>query len=290
MLAAARDGAGGGAEMDMYFPEATLARLLGSLPGLVPEADHAFAARVYGGDFGRYIRRLEQYGMRNRLRVLDAGAGFGQWTIALASVNAHVSAVEMDPRRASFVTAISKSLGMENVDVREGSIAATDFADERFDAIFCYGVLEQTPWKSVLAEFARLLAPSGLVYVNANDIGWYDFLQDTQHNRAEGYDPAAYAARAGSNTRVYETTGIAVPPLIITPDALAAEAMRHGLTVISAGPEGTAVGQGCTLSGDKPFFAGVYGGRTGVHEMLAKGKGSAGQSVQGREGADRAGR
>lgn len=240
--------------------------------GLLDGSDGEFAARVYDGDLGRYDRRLAQYGFRGMRRVLDAGAGVGQWSIALAATNEAVSAVEIDPRRVSFIEAMHHDAGLGNIEASQGSVTQLDFADGAFDAVYCYGVVEQTPWKSVLAEFARVLAPGGTLYLNANGVGWYRFLWDTEHNRSQNYDPRAYAARAFATTIAYERGEAVVfpSPVIISPEDLRGELSALGFEILGAGGEGTVVAAGRAPSGDRPFFLGEYKSDPCVHEVLAR--------------------
>jgi SAM-dependent methyltransferase len=234
--------------------------------------DADFAARVYSGDFGRYARRIAQYGLEGRRHVLDAGAGVGQWTIALAAVNDAVTALELDKSRVAFIEATRRDLGLENIDVIGGSVTKLPFADGSFDAVFCYGVLEQTPWKMVLSEFARVLAPNGILYLNANGVGWYRFLWDTQHNRSENYDPKSYSAKAFANTITYERGGVLEfpTPVIISPDDIATCLAGLGIDILSAGGEGSVIAPGAKASGDKSFFLGEYKSDPCVHEIIAR--------------------
>jgi len=62
----------------------------------------AFLERVYGGGFEKYSTRLSQHGFRGFCRVLDAGCGFGQWTLALSWMNQSVEAVDISEKGGGF--------------------------------------------------------------------------------------------------------------------------------------------------------------------------------------------
>lgn len=78
------------------------------------------------------------------------------------------------------------------------------YEDNFFDAVFCYGVIFLTPWKDTLNEFRRVLRPGGKLYFNFNEIGWYIFLWQTEHNKADDYDPKLIASKSFNQTLDYE--------------------------------------------------------------------------------------
>ena len=233
-------------------------------------SEAAFVRRVFSGGIEPYSDRVAQYGFTGCEQVLDAGCGFGQWSIALARQNVAVRAIDVAVDRLAFLDALAHRLGHPNIVSKRAQVWNTDDPDGSFDAIFCYGVVFLTPWRRTLAEFARLLKPGGRLYVNANGDGWYRHLASTGHNAGPGYDPRALAARALANTERYRQ-GLAVDEeagLVIEPDHLRDELTKLGFRGIRQGAEGTlTITAGAPLV--QPFFQGEYDGRLGVYEILA---------------------
>jgi SAM-dependent methyltransferase len=232
--------------------------------------DTGFVRRVFDKGIPSYRRRIAQYGFVGCNHVLDAGCGYGQWSLALARENDTVTAIDVTPGRLMFLEALAHELGRANIHVKHSAIGNTDFPDASFDAIFCYGVLFLTGWRETLAEFARLLQPGGRLYVNANGVGWYRHLWRTNHNATSDYDPRLIAARVFVNTLNYER-GLPVDPdagVIIEPADLLGELNRLGFDDVRQGAEGTLTA-GRSTQAAEPFFQGEYDGELGVYEVLA---------------------
>jgi len=100
--------------------------------------------------------------------VLDAGCGFGQWTIALAALNE--SAVGMDILRSRVAHG---HFQCEEGTFLVGSIENIPFADGFFDAVFCFSAILFTDISKTLKEFWRVLRPGGKLYFNDNGVGYY---------------------------------------------------------------------------------------------------------------------
>lgn len=144
---------------------------------LSPLDDNArgFLKRVYDGGLRRYCDRLESIGFSKLGFVLDAGCGFGQWTLALAQLNHQASGIDISSERIDVATRIAVSQ-KGKVDFAVSSIDRTPYPDRYFDAIFCYGAIFFLDEESVISEFYRILKPGGKIYLCFNDIGWYFFL------------------------------------------------------------------------------------------------------------------
>ena len=52
--------------------------------------DSLFVERIFHGGIEKYLRRLNAIELKNFDNVLDAGCGFGQWSIALSQTNGTV--------------------------------------------------------------------------------------------------------------------------------------------------------------------------------------------------------
>lgn len=230
----------------------------------------SFLQRVYAGDLRRYERRLKQYGLDRCARVLDAGCGYGQWSLALALLGVQVTAVDIQPDRLLVLRELAARLKLDNLTIRRAALEDLPFDDGRFDGVFCYGAIYLTPWRQSLKELTRVLASGGLMYLNANGVGYYHYTWDCNPNGGLGHTPARSAGLALTNSWDYETSGrySGTGPLIVEPGTLVTAVAEAGLTVLRSGVEGTV-----THSGDapleKPFFPGEYNGRAAVHELLA---------------------
>jgi len=232
--------------------------------------DRLFIQRIYGEGLVKYQDRLSAIGFSENHHVLDAGCGYGQWSLALAEMNTQVSSCDISPLRIDFLSYLAKKLGVANLDLQVSVIDILPYPDACFDAVFCYGVIFLTPWRRSLAELARVLKPGGRLYVNANGLGWYMFLWQEEHNKADDYDPKAIAAQTFADTLRYDRDGVYEPGmnLIIEPKSMEAEIQRLGFLGIEFASEGT-LHLNKTVTTPKPFFKGEYNGQVGVYEMFA---------------------
>lgn len=151
-----------------------------------------------------YANTLERIEFVDLETVLDAGCGFGQWVIPLAEVNKFVYAIDYSENRVNFVRHIAKNCNLNNVSVQKSSVDDTHYQSDMFEAVFSYGVVFCTPWKSTLKEFFRILRPGGHLYFNIATIDWYSFLWKTEHNKCEGYDPREVVTTAFKNFEAYK--------------------------------------------------------------------------------------
>ena len=253
--------------MDMDLLSRIVRKALGALPG----NDAAFLGRVYSSDLETYVNRLRAIGFINMERVLDAGCGFGQWSLALAGMNARVSAIDAADNRIEFLTKAGETLCPDSIDAFVGRIDDISLPGAVFEGVFCYGVLFLTPWKKSLAEMTRVLKPGGQLYVNANGLGWYKHLWYNAPNIADDYDPTEHAAKVLLNTWKYRKgeplwAGV---DILIEPDEIRAELEALGYGDIRMGGEGTLRTDSAPDLDVKPFFQPEYLGDTGVYEVLA---------------------
>jgi ubiquinone/menaquinone biosynthesis C-methylase UbiE len=155
-----------------------------TFPGL--EEIVALASSDYEREFlrGEFAPGLEYYvGRIDRLllagdRVLDAGCGAGQWSMALAQRFRRVDAVDRKPERLAALNAVAERMGVQNVESCSGSLEELPYSDAAFDAVFCYGVIMFTRVDEVLREFHRVLRPGGRVYLCLNADGWSRYLAE----------------------------------------------------------------------------------------------------------------
>jgi ubiquinone/menaquinone biosynthesis C-methylase UbiE len=239
---------------------------------VLAENELHFLTRVYSEGLDRYERRILQYGFQNMRSVLDAGCGFGQWALALASQNQHVEAIDYAPVRVLFLKEITKKSNLRSLKISRGSIEKTSFKNESFAGIWCYQSVFLTDWRETLREFRRVLEPDGLLYLNANSHGWYRFIWDTRHNRTSDFDPRLTVAKTYMNTWKYEN-GYPIEsgaPILIAPDQLKTHLQSLGFDVLHIEQEGF-VNLSPGMKPD-PFLKGEYNGDLAVYELLARRK------------------
>lgn len=150
--------------------------------------EKSFVSDEYGPGMDYYLARLDRLGLAGD-RVLDAGCGVGQWSLALARRFDQVDAVDINRKRLNLATRAAMASKVKNVSFIESSIEDLSLADATFDAIFCYGVVMFTDTPRSLAMFYRLLKPGGNAYLCLNGDGWNYHLI-----RERGKDNAAVRA------------------------------------------------------------------------------------------------
>ncbi len=240
----------------------------GSLESLLDPDTAAFGRRVFESPTQRYVDRLAAVGLAGRGHVLDAGCGFGQWSLALQQLNERVTAVDTASDRLFVLRHVANALGLP-IDTRYASLTDLPYPDGHFGAVFCYGVIFCTPWRESLTELVRVLAPGGRLYVNANEIGWTVNQWRKRPNASASFDPRESAARALQNTLDYERTGTHRGGQILIPQQELCESLRAAkLDVVAVGAEGSLHLDPAAPS-PSPFFAGEYEGLPGVYEIVA---------------------
>ena len=84
----------------------------------------------------REIKRCT--GAETGLKVLDAGAGFGRFSIPLAEAGHKVVHLDISPKMLDSAREISKSRRVTNIDFVEGSIDdLSKFGENNFDLVLC---------------------------------------------------------------------------------------------------------------------------------------------------------
>lgn len=111
-------------------------------------------------------------------RVLELGCASGGNIIPLAArfPAARFTGLDLSPRHVELAAARIATLGLDNIDVRQGDLAEPGMIEGDYDYILCHGVFS---WVSPAAQDAILricsdnLAPQGIAYVSYNVLpGW----------------------------------------------------------------------------------------------------------------------
>lgn len=228
----------------------------------------AFCQRVFQQDEQIYTDRLKALGFEGQSKVLDAGCGFGQWSIPLAKINEHVTAVDVDGSRLMFLDELVRSSGL-NAEIKWASLSDLPFENDSFTAIFSYSVIFLGDWQKNLAELARTLRPGGQLYFNFNEIGWYLNLWQNRPNAAKNYDPRSNAAKAFHDTWQYNEYGAvgSQTQIIISEEECRNELERLNFENIQFASDG-----GISLDPSikpKQFFPETHDGIRGVREVLS---------------------
>lgn len=220
--------------------------------------DESFLMRTYTTDLDSYKNELQRLGFVAHERVLDAGCGFGQWSLALALLNENIWSMDIANERVQFLKSFAAEIGQTNIDVKAGTMANLPYDDSFFDAAFCFGAIFLADWKRAIEEFSRVLRPGGKLFLTANDIGWYMNCWVNQPNRTIDYDPRNVAANALYNTLAYEDGHAKLGEDKIISMAVMREALEQSsFNVEFVRPE--------TWRGKGQYF-----GLCGVYEVLAR--------------------
>lgn len=167
------------------------------------DRDVDFLKRVYDTPDNIYKDRLLAIDFTNKENVLDAGCGFGQWTVALARLNTNIKAIDVDSKRIKIASEISNRLNIHNIKYLQSSIDSTPFEDNFFDAVFSYSVIFFTDYIKTFKEISRVLKPGGRFYFCVNDLGWYIYNLIDIHKPSSDFDPRQMAINAINNTIQY---------------------------------------------------------------------------------------
>jgi len=236
--------------------------------GLLPK-DIALCRRNYSQPLARYEQRLKAIGFTGKKCVLDVCCGFGQWTLALAGLNAEVYGCDISPTRAEMVREIAAKAGIINILTTSCSLSELPYESNSFDAAFCYVSLNCTPWKESLRELARVLDYGGHLYFTANGLGYQVKQWVEQPHKSADRSPREFAAIALRNTLEYEAHG--TPPesgQIITEKEEMRDCLQSlGLDILALEDEGhidVTAGQYPPF----PFFPGTYNNLTCCYEVL----------------------
>jgi SAM-dependent methyltransferase len=135
----------------------------------VYEDDADPAGDVYRLRLERVLDYVERLGIAAPARVVDAGAGAGLASVALAALGHDVLAVDSTTRMLELTQARAQETGVA-VELAEADAAQLPVADGSVDLVVALGLL---PWLSdpapVVEEFRRVLRPGGGLVVTADN-------------------------------------------------------------------------------------------------------------------------
>jgi ubiquinone/menaquinone biosynthesis C-methylase UbiE len=92
-------------------------------------------------------------------RVLEPGAGNGEFTQRIAGSGASVAALEISPRQAALAS--ERLASHQNVKVLVGDVDDIAFPDQEFDSVVGSSVLHHLDLSRALPEMLRVLKPGG---------------------------------------------------------------------------------------------------------------------------------
>jgi ubiquinone/menaquinone biosynthesis C-methylase UbiE len=226
-----------------------------------------FLCRVYANGLDQYRRRIEAIDFTGLGTVLDAGAGMGQWSICLSECNEHVIAMEPSAHRSHIIQQAAHFFERKNMTCVRGSMDALPFATESLDCVFAYSVIYLTNWRQSLAECVRVLRPGGLIYLNANGLGWLLNLLNKGGKASHDFSPRRHALcsliKTASRGLICQKADWA-----LSPNTLAQILINYGLQDIRYAGDGKLITK--KDSSGQPFFSSHYAGLWNVFELLAK--------------------
>lgn len=174
---------------------------------LTSQRDRDFLRRTYAKQSDYYVQKLIGLRFANLGNVLDAGSGFGQWSIALGKLNERAIGIDIHPQRIKSSRAIADENNSKNVNFFYSAGENLPFINNYFDGIFSYSVVYSTDYLRSFSEFFRVLKPGGRVYICTNSLGWYLYNLAHNHNPSTDFWPRAYAIETLFHTLKYKVTG-----------------------------------------------------------------------------------
>jgi len=236
------------------------------LPGRVKGREYDFLKRIYGGGLARYEKRLEALGLAGADRVLDAGSGYGQWSIALSRLNRSVCSLELNELRCEVSTHIFHGGNHNNIDMVNGSIINLPFKNNSFDTVFSYSAIYQVDWRDALREYFRVLKRGGKLYFSVNGLGWSIYNIIKNQNPSYDFSPRRNALK--SMAKLVSCGGLFPDSDWILFKKQTREVLRtlNFSNIIIDGDGCINVAEAVEVT---PFYESTYCGLTNVFEVLA---------------------
>ena len=122
-----------------------------------------------------------------RMRVLDAGCGYGRNLVHLLREGCEVFALDQDANAIDHVRQLSASLstGLPPENFQVASIDRIPFTDGFADVVICSSVLhfsrDEQHFRGMLAELWRVLRPGGMLFCRLGSRIGMDFEKVREH-------------------------------------------------------------------------------------------------------------
>jgi SAM-dependent methyltransferase len=148
---------------------------------------------------------IERTGSAGR-KILDIGCGTGYGTARLSASGAFACGLDVAPDAAA---AAQKEYGNANTKYLAASATAIPFANQVFDLITAFEVIEHIEnWDALLAEAARVLKTSGVLFVSTPNIEYYTESRGTAGANPYHVHEFEYAEFCAALTRHFPHCGI----------------------------------------------------------------------------------
>jgi 2-polyprenyl-3-methyl-5-hydroxy-6-metoxy-1,4-benzoquinol methylase len=118
-----------------------------------------------------YLQRAHGFDLADA-SVLDAGAGKGEYSFALAAMNPSISVMgfELDEEKVRRAQAVADALGLSQVRFKSGNLTHL-LADGEYDLAICIDVLQYIPDDvGALTAIRRALKPGGNVVIHVPNL------------------------------------------------------------------------------------------------------------------------
>ncbi len=104
-----------------------------------------------------------------RMRVADIGCGAGTQCMIWARLEHEIHGLDINQPLVKLADERAQSAGLA-IDYRVGSATALPWGDQSMDICLVPELLEHVPdWRRCLDEFARILAPNGVLFISTNN-------------------------------------------------------------------------------------------------------------------------
>ena len=123
---------------------------------------------VPSGVGGRLSGVIEFLRTRGAECVLDAGCGFGNWSLGLAREGFQVTATDISAEAVRIVVERSRQEGL-SIAAEVLAVQELQLLERRIDAIVCNSVLDHMPPEDAslaIWNFSRVVRPNGIVYLS----------------------------------------------------------------------------------------------------------------------------
>lgn len=226
---------------------------------LSSDNDRGFYRRVWETPETVYGDRIRQLGFEGLELVVDAGAGFGQWSLPLARLNQAVVGIDIDRNRVEIAAFKAAEAGLDNLKFVCSGLTNSVMPEASVDAVFSYSVIYYTDWERTLESFYYWLRPGGKLYFTTNGLGWYLHNIINRHNDAADFDSRTMGIETIANTFVSLSGGSRREgtPVAMDSKAVLAKLLEIGFEDVKIGPDaslGEGKGYSCRRFYEPEFY------------------------------------